>query len=1154
MTITGVGDMTVSGSAKKLNKDQMDLKQGDIMEGRVVSLSDTSLSISVNNSDKVIEVALDKEVGLSIGDRVEVSVLKADLKSAQLSIRKLDEEKQELSSKMSESINTMEVKRAVLESETPLLYSKELDKHIQEAISKVEYLLNTFSDSELKSLLADGLDPEKMTIDLLYQVGQSRELDKKISLTEGKNPRVDIRVNEEKITKLIEEYGNKHLISQMDIDFFRSVSEKLESSGLPMDLDQFEKIASFVDKVDAIKNMSKEDLMHFIHSDKESTIKEMYKSLFIGNKSAQKDVIRPRDFQEIKDQVNQWVDEHFEVSDSGNQRFDKREIKDLVKDLVMKGLPLDQRTIETITFVNEPITQEETLDMAVAQLLKMEKPEDHTIISNIVKTPFLSKSEIQNLRLALEKTDRNTLVKVLEKSPQVTLKELSMQVQKMEETRGSDSELTKVSEAKDTGEISDVVEDQVDAAVKEIQILRYKMTYKAAMTLNIKGVDLKNDTIENIRRHLEELEMSSVKFRLEASHTEASLSQETEAKSGDNPGSSVSRGDPASKAIATLDQIRYIGRQLAVISSASIEDIGQAAVNLEEKTIESLAQIVSEGKESAQLAKAADTYDQFRTEVRSDLGDRIEKAFINVDDILDDLHLEKTAYNERAVEILGRNEMPITVENIEAVKELDMMLQQVIGRLLPSHVGDLVDMGVDVVNEPIENIVAYLDQIDSDHLIDPSEAAAKDLMALSKSGLSQGERQGILGVFRMLHTIEVSKGAAVGMMVNNQMEVTIENLFEVAKIIGSGKTEQSYIDLSVSDATGMLETISNMGQKIKEQIRSGFYEKNIEVGRLMKMIREGEVSPISSENPKSGAEEDNNQSNYRQETFKDLRQMEIQEKIQNFRELLTGLKNHPREILEKAIPMDLNLGQWKNLEGLSDNGFLLKDSMGGISQFFTQEELETFQNISDHYLDHLDEDGLIQFESKLGQLMKNVTQRVTDEMLKLKDDQIFKEEFPERLAEAKDQVVDKAKEVRQEVSLSKQLALDEDYYSIPVMVNGHIQEMNMYYFRQADREFERDENYSVYFSISTQNMGACNMRVDIGDDKVDLTMFATDDRGNRELKTYESQFVNLFEEVGMPIDRVNYSSFDFPKVIQEKQTTKQQNQIKRYHSRFEMTS
>ena len=68
------------------------------------------------------------------------------------------------------------------------------------------------------------------------------------------------------------------------------------------------------------------------------------------------------------------------------------------------------------------------------------------------------------------------------------------------------------------------------------------------------------------------------------------------------------------------------------------------------------------------------------TAPRSDLGDSIRKAFSNVDDILTDMSLEKTSENQRTVRILAYNNMEITPENIEKVKEADRQVSAVVNR------------------------------------------------------------------------------------------------------------------------------------------------------------------------------------------------------------------------------------------------------------------------------------------------------------------------------------------------------------------------------------------------------------------------------------------------------------------------------------------
>ena len=71
------------------------------------------------------------------------------------------------------------------------------------------------------------------------------------------------------------------------------------------------------------------------------------------------------------------------------------------------------------------------------------------------------------------------------------------------------------------------------------------------------------------------------------------------------------------------------------------------------------------------LDKANESYETLMTAPRKDMGDSIQKAFANVDDILKDLGLDTTDANRRAVRILAYNNTELTPENIALVKAKD---------------------------------------------------------------------------------------------------------------------------------------------------------------------------------------------------------------------------------------------------------------------------------------------------------------------------------------------------------------------------------------------------------------------------------------------------------------------------------------------------
>ena len=81
--------------------------------------------------------------------------------------------------------------------------------------------------------------------------------------------------------------------------------------------------------------------------------------------------------------------------------------------------------------------------------------------------------------------------------------------------------------------------------------------------------------------------------------------------------------------------------------------------------------------------KANESYETLMTAPRKDMGDSIQKAFRNVDDILTDLGMETNLANQRAVRILAYNQMEITKEAVLQMKAVDEKVQQTFENMKP---------------------------------------------------------------------------------------------------------------------------------------------------------------------------------------------------------------------------------------------------------------------------------------------------------------------------------------------------------------------------------------------------------------------------------------------------------------------------------------
>ena len=153
------------------------------------------------------------------------------------------------------------------------------------------------------------------------------------------------------------------------------------------------------------------------------------------------------------------------------------------------------------------------------------------------------------------------------------------------------------------------------------------------------------------------------------------------------------------------------------------------------------------------------------TEPRKDLGDRISKAFRNVDDILTDLGFETSEANRRAVRILGYNRMEINGDNIHAVKEADAQVTGVISKMTPAATLQMIRDQKNPLEMTMEELDAYFNEKGMDPEAD-AERFSKFLQRLDRSGgIDANEREAYIGIYRMFRQIEKSDGAVIGSLV-----------------------------------------------------------------------------------------------------------------------------------------------------------------------------------------------------------------------------------------------------------------------------------------------------------------------------------------------------------------------------------------------------
>lgn len=216
--------------------------------------------------------------------------------------------------------------------------------------------------------------------------------------------------------------------------------------------------------------------------------------------------------------------------------------------------------------------------------------------------------------------------------------------------------------------------------------------------------------------------------------------------------------------------------------------------------------------------EAVRRYETLWTAPRKDMGDSITKAFANVDDILDDLNLETSEDNRRAVRILSYNEMELTKENIQAIKVSDTQVQRMFKVLTPAVVTRMIKEGKNPLDMKIEDLTEMAEDMAQKDGAQDSEKFSKFLWKLEHTGdITPEERESFIGVYRLIHQVEAGDGAAIGALMAQGTDVTLRNLMTAVR--SKKHTGKEY---GVDDSFGAVESFNRDSLSITEQIEMAF--------------------------------------------------------------------------------------------------------------------------------------------------------------------------------------------------------------------------------------------------------------------------------------------------------------------------------------------
>lgn len=322
-------------------------------------------------------------------------------------------------------------------------------------------------------------------------------------------------------------------------------------------------------------------------------------------------------------------------------------------------------------------------------------------------------------------------------------------------------------------------------AKRQLEETRLAMTTEANYALLKRGISIDTKPLEQVVENLKDLENQYYKDLMKQNGVEPT--DET-----------VSIFSTTTKYV---EELKFQPAYVLELNSAS-------------ETLQSIHQSGSALKSS--MDAALQKYEVLWTAPRKDMGDSIQKAFANVDDILADLNLDKTEFNQRAVRILAYNETEITVENINRIKDVDMEMQKLFRNLTPATTLELIREGKNPLDMEITELNQVVETIQAETGEKEQERFSKFLWKLEQNQeISAEERDSYIGIYRLIAQVEKTDGAALGALMQQGADVTMRNILTAMR---SAKKDVNYkIDDDFAGANA-----TTKGPRIDDQIMASF--------------------------------------------------------------------------------------------------------------------------------------------------------------------------------------------------------------------------------------------------------------------------------------------------------------------------------------------
>ncbi|MEZ3444967.1 MAG: hypothetical protein K1W30_07525 [Lachnospiraceae bacterium] len=995
------------------------------------------------------------------------------------------------------------------------------------AQSKQDFMIvmsSCVSGEDLQRMQEEGFEPGSADVETYVTIVDRIKvtLAKAGVEVEGYNDNLDLDTVEQIV-------GSRTDAGALVNELVGKLSDALQKSDMPVTEDNIAELVSAVMEASGIGELSEDAVKYLVVNGKAPTIANVYRAQY-----SSADNIRQSQgyysegqgsygkyYAKKADSIN-WnnlegrIDAVVKEAGLDTDAAAREQAVGNAKWLVESGIELNAENLSRVTELKNlplPLNQDDVVALCVTAMQNGKSPVEADM-----------RGERPVAELAHEIVEQVVLIsdeavhEVAEAGKEMNIKNLSeaqKQIDGQQTAARTEGQQTAASQT-DESEIDVNIDETADAqSLKEIQArrqleeIRLMMTEEANRHLLKAGISVDTTELSQLVEALRAAEDSirAILFQGESAENNAEralLYEETLTKTKELSGM------PAA----------VLGKILSKFSQSTLLNIHEAGRELQNQ-LENQSDQQGDDKNPGQnrQEKASAAYETLMTEPRRDLGDRIGKAFRNIDDILTDLGLEMNESNRRAVRILGYNRMEINEDNINAVKEADSQVTGVISRMTPAMTLQMIREQKNPLEMTMEELEAYLDSKDAEPVQD-AEKYSRFLQRLDRTGgINAQEREAYIGIYRMFRQIEKSDGAVIGSLVATGAQMNFKNMLSAVRTAADKN-----MDVRVDDGFGGLEELITKGKAIDAQINAG-YQRSSDQNTDHAAAQERYYARLSGEiNDELAARTDFTQLDSSEitaettiETFADTvkaarqtadsgqAKQEKAERLESFQNDMRAVEQIDEQIIETLI----DYGQNISMDNIQAAAALIYERGSLFRQIINGNANDTAESDDADTADGTDDETagsgvLRQADSFVESLTDTKQAGVSYQEIISEANKAVEQMLYSGAPDGARLDVKAAKALYKGLSLAGNLAREENY-EIPMNIKGEITSVNLKIYHNAS------QTGKVAVTLDTENLGKVAAEFDVTNDRIS-GMIAYENRAQKTALTQLEEAVR--QELG----------------------------------------